>query len=134
MFKLGKASLAHLSECKPEIQEIVRHAITICEVDFSVVDGRRTIDEQREYVATGKSWTMDSRHLPDPADGLSFAVDIYPYYAGGTDHSVELYRKIAKAMFKSAILHGVDLEWGGLWSNPDSPHWQLSREKYRMPL
>ena len=132
MFKLGSGSASHLSEGKPQIQRVVRRGIMITAVDFSVVDCRRTEEEQRENIANGVSWTMDSRHIADPADNRAFAVDIYPWHNGKTDHSIELYNKIAKAMFKAAIIEGVDIEWGGFWSTPDRPHWQLSRQQYKM--
>jgi peptidoglycan L-alanyl-D-glutamate endopeptidase CwlK len=130
MYKLGKASNRHLTGGKPDIVAVVRRAIQITGIDFSVVDVLRTVAEQAHYVKTGKSWTMNSRHLPDTADGLAFAVDIYPYYEGKTQHRPWMYRKIAKAMFRAAIELGVDIEWGGFWKGPDMPHWQLSRARY----
>ena len=128
-YALSSRSLAHLSGCKPDLVLVVNRALEIVRVDFSVVDGVRTVAEQEQNIKNGVSWTMDSRHLPGK-DGLSFAADIYPYYNGSTDHSVWLYGKIAKAMFKAAIELNVDIEWGGFWKTPDMPHWQLSKQNY----
>lgn len=130
MYKLGARSRSHLSEGKPSIIRVVQRAIQITTVDFSVVDCRRTISEQEANILTGVSWTLDSRHLPDTSDNLAFAVDIYPWHEGKTNHSVTLYRKIAAAMFRAGIEEGIDIEWGGFWETPDNPHWQLSRRKY----
>lgn len=129
IYRLGRASNQHLEGGKPDIVAVVRRAIQITQVDFSVVDCLRTVAEQRENIKNGVSWTMDSRHMPDQ-DGLAFAVDIYPYHEGKTQHRPWLYRKIAKAMFRAAIELGVDIEWGGFWKGPDMPHWQLSKSKY----
>ena len=129
MYRLGKASNKHLEGGKPDIVSVVRRAIEISRMDFSVVDCLRTILEQQENIRKGVSWTMDSRHLPD-GDGMAFAVDIYPYRDGRTQHRPWMYRRIAKAMFAAAIELGVDIEWGGFWKNLDMPHWQLSRSSY----
>jgi len=130
VFKFGAGSKQHISEGKPDLQRWVYRMLELCEVDVSAVDCRRTIEEQRENIEKGVSWTMDSRHLPDPADNLAYAIDLYPYHNGGTDHSGWLYRKIAKAGFQAAIELGIDIRWGGNWKKTDKPHWHLSRSKY----
>ena len=130
MFEFGARSKQHISEGKPDLQRWVMRTIELSEVDISAVDCRRTIEEQRENIEKGVSWTMDSRHLPDPDDNLAYAIDLYPYHNGKTDHSEWLYRKIAKAGFQAAIELGIDIRWGGNWKRPDKPHWQLSRSKY----
>jgi len=132
MPSLGSASRENVSQAKEPLRLVVERAIEITTIDFSVVDGRRTIEEQRQNILNGDSWTMDSRHLPDTDgdDDLVWAVDIYPWYDGKTDHSPWLYRKIAKAMFRAAIELNVDIECGGFWKTPDNPHWQLSIRRY----
>jgi hypothetical protein len=72
---------------------------------------------------------MNSRHLPG-SDGLSYAVDIYPWVEGQTSHASKGYNRVAKAMFAAAMELNIYLEWGGFWNNPDKPHWQLSAKKY----
>ena len=130
MFKYGKNSLQNISEVKPILQEWAHRTLELSAVDISVVDGRRTIEEQAENVKNGVSWTMDSRHLPDPVDNLAFALDLYPFVGGKTDHSEVAYQKLAKAGFAAACELGIDIRWGGFWETPDRPHWQLSVKKY----
>ena len=129
MYRLGKASNKHLEGGKPDIVSVVRRAIEISRMDFSVVDVLRNESEQRANIKNGVSWTMDSRHMADH-DGLAFAADLYPYCDRKTQHRPWMYRRIAKAMFAASIELGVDIEWGGFWKNPDMPHWQLSRSSY----
>jgi peptidoglycan L-alanyl-D-glutamate endopeptidase CwlK len=117
-FFLGKGSLANLEGVDTDIVETVRLAIKLSEIDFSVVDGLRTLDEQKELVAEGKSWTLDSYHL------TGNAVDIYPWVSGRTSHKAKHYKLIAKAMFKASQMLRMELEWGGLWNTEDKPHWQ----------
>jgi peptidoglycan L-alanyl-D-glutamate endopeptidase CwlK len=72
----GSVSRSHLAELRPELQllmnEVIRH------VDCTIIDGARTIEEQRKNVAKGVSKTMASKHLPD-VTGKSRAVDVMPY-------------------------------------------------------
>lgn len=130
MFSYGEKSLGHISEGKPDLQRWVMRTLELSEVDISAVDCRRTVTEQKENIINGASWTMDSRHLPDPVDNLAFAIDLYPYFEGETDHAGWLYRKIAKAGFQAAVELGIDIRWGGNWRKPDCPHWHLSRAAY----
>lgn len=121
MFTLGSRSKEKLETCQAEIRAIVRLAITLSDVDFSVIEGLRSEDTQRQYVAQGVSWTMHSRHL------TGHAVDIYPWVNGKTSHDPEHYKRVAKAMFKAAQILKIEIEWGGFWLDPkcDRPHWQL---------
>src|SRR5688572_10245030 len=72
----GTVSRANLAECRAELQllfnEVIKH------VDCTVIDGARTIEEQRRNVAKGVSKTMASKHLPD-STGKSRAADVMPY-------------------------------------------------------
>lgn len=65
-----------------------------------IVDTLRTLEEQTANVARGVSWTMNSKHLPQPPDSKALAIDIAPY---------EVYQ-----------LHGPDkLKW-----DETDPVWQ----------
>lgn len=118
MYKLGSASKSNLVGVNYELKEVVELAIQLTSVDFSVVDGLRTEEEQEELVRQGKSWTMKSYHL------TGNAVDIYPWVSGKTSHDSKHYKEVAKAMFKASQLLCVEIEWGGLWGTEDKPHWQ----------
>tara|TARA_E500000318_G_scaffold108013_1_gene118124 strand:- start:82 stop:399 length:318 start_codon:yes stop_codon:yes gene_type:complete len=101
---------------------VVKRAIEISEQDFSVIEGIRNINRQRELVKSGASTTMNSRHL------TGHAVDIAPY---PISWEWEYFYPIADAMKQAAEELDIDLEWGGDWKSfPDGPHYQLSRKKY----
>jgi len=72
-YKLGTRSLQKLSGVHPDMVAVVKRAIELSEQDFSVLEGIRNINRQRELVKTGKSTTMNSRHL------TGHAVDLVPY-------------------------------------------------------
>lgn len=128
-FSLGAASRAKLNTVDPLLQSVVEQALAISDVDFSVVDGLRTKEQQAENIKNGVSWSMDSKHL-DQGNGFAEAVDIYPWVNSKTSHEPQHYRKVARAMFQAAIDLEIQVEWGGLWvfNDPekiDAPHWEL---------
>ena len=72
MPSLGSHSRLMLVGVAPMLTLVVMDAIKI--MDFAVIDGERTIEEQRKNVEAGVSWTMESKHL-FPCR----AVDLAPY-------------------------------------------------------
>ena len=121
-YKLGKRSLQNLSGVHPDLVAVVKRAIEITDKDFTVIEGIRNINRQRELVKTGKSTTMNSRHL------TGHAVDIAPW---PISWDWDEFYPIADAMKQAAEELEIDLEWGGDWKDfPDAPHWQLSRKTY----
>jgi len=123
-------------------------------LDFEVNEVLRTTSVQAAYYAQGReeleevnrirknaglsaipakennykvTWTLNSRHFPGP-DGLARAFDIRllknsrPHWEtkwDGNQNNV--------ADYKEAALIGISLglDAGGLWKNPDFPHYQL---------
>ena len=121
-YKLGTRSLQNLSGVHPDLVSVVKRAITLSEQDFTVIEGIRNINRQRELFKAGKSTTMNSRHL------TGHAVDIAPW---PISWEWEEFYPIADAMKQAAEELEVDLEWGGDWKSfPDGPHYQLSRKTY----
>lgn len=119
-FKLGPRSLLNLRGVHPDLVAIVKRAIEISDVDFTVIEGVRTKKRQAELVAKGASRTMKSRHIG------GFAVDIVPYVGGKVRWDWPLFDPIRDAMFHAAHELGIEIEWGGDWKGfPDGPHWQL---------
>jgi peptidoglycan L-alanyl-D-glutamate endopeptidase CwlK len=124
MYRFSQRSLNNLEDVHPDLVKVVKRALEISEVDFAVIEGRRTESRQRELVATGASKTMRSRHL------TGHAVDLAAY-VGGIRWDWPLYPKIARAMKQAAKELNVSIEWGGDWKRfKDGPHFQLSWAKY----
>lgn len=124
-FRLSNRSLSRLDGVHTHLVEVVMEAIRRTEVDFAVLEGLRTLDRQKQLVASGASTTMNSRHL------TGHAVDLGAWVDGEIRWDWPLYYKIADAMFEAAEHTGVDLEWGGHWKSfPDGPHFQLSWKSY----
>lgn len=130
-FKLSSKSLFRLQGVHPDMVRVVKRAITLTKIDFGVTEGLRNIETQKQYVAEGKSKTMNSMHLPH-ADGNSFAVDLYCRDdTGKITWKHEWFRWIIQAMMTAAILEGVPIRAGGLWRTfLDSPHFELDTAFY----
>jgi len=124
MYKLGPRSQMKLKNLHPDLVKVVQHAIELSEVDFTVLEGLRCIERQRELVKAGASQTMNSRHL----DG--HAVDLGAWVDGQVDWSWPLYDKIGKAMKEASAQCGIPIEWGGDWKMRDGPHFQLPWKQY----
>jgi len=131
--------------CHKDLQLILDKAIKI--IDFSILEGARTLETQQKYFAEGKSKVdgvnVKSKHQVSHNQPLSLAVDIAPYPIYWDDS------------FKFAFLAGVmksvatnlleqnkithQLRWGGDWNSNnnfkdqtffDLSHFELVKFKY----
>ena len=122
-FKLSQRSLGNLEGVDKRLQKAVHHAIAETKVDFGVICGLRTIEEQRELVAKGASQTLKSKHL----DGE--AVDLMAYIGSRGSWELNLYDDIADAMRKGAELANVPIRWGAAWHINDIRDWKGTMEE-----
>lgn len=130
MFKLSRRSLGKLKGVHPDLVAVVKRAIEITNVDFAVIEGVRTLEKQREYVRSGASSTLNSRHIPGK-DGLAKAVDLAAFVGSELRWDWPLYHRIALAMKTAAAELNIPIEWGGDWSLfKDGPHFQLPWKEY----
>lgn len=121
-FKLSKRSLGRLEGVDERMVRVVKTAITVSKIDFGVICGLRTVEEQRELVAKGASQTMKSKHI----DGL--AVDLMAYIGGRASWELNLYDDIADAMKIAADEEDVQIRWGAAWHINDLREWDSSMQ------
>lgn len=90
---------------------------------FTVIEGVRTQERQRQLYAEGRSRTLDSRHR------TGHAVDLAPVPLDWGDKAS--FGRLAAAMRKAAAAEGVPLRWGGDFHGfYDGPHFELPRDRY----
>lgn len=111
-FQFGEKSEAELVGVNPDLVKVVRAALQCSDIDFSVHDGLRSIEQQAEYFVDGASQKLVSRHL------TGHAVDLYPFVGGKIRTDEQLCNPIAAAMCFAAKSHGIQVEWGGAWGFP----------------
>jgi peptidoglycan L-alanyl-D-glutamate endopeptidase CwlK len=117
---LGTRSLARLEGVHPDLVRIVKKAADISDLDFTVLEGLRTVERQKELVKQGASKTMNSRHL------TGHAVDLAPMINGKISWDWPLYKRLAKTIKAAAAVERLPLQWGGDWRTfKDGPHWEL---------
>ena len=131
-FRFSKRSLGNLQGVHPALVQVAHKALALSECDFTVTEGLRTRERQKELVAKGASRTMNSQHLCQN-DGYGHAIDVYPYW-GGRLHTEDSRENLAKyddiaAAFKAAAAElEIGIIWGGDWKSfVDHPHFELAK-------
>lgn len=127
-YQFGKRSLENLKGVNPLLVKVLNRALEITPVDFTVIEGLRTVERQKQLVNEGKSQTMNSRHITGDA------VDIIPV---NTKWKLEEFIPILKAVKQAGDELGVKLRFGINWKNDpslpietkfiDAPHVEIPR-------
>ena len=112
-FKLSTRSLGKLEGVDSTLVDVVERAIELTKVDFGVIYGMRTVEEQEKLVAAGKSQTMKSNHL------VGRAVDLMAYVDGKGVWELNVYDDLCDAMKEAAEELGTPVKWGAAWSEGD---------------
>jgi len=121
MAKFGRQSLENLRGVHPAIVAVLIEAVQY--MDFSVLEGVRSVERQVVLYENGDSSTMNSLHIKQP-DGYAHAVDVAPYPIDWDDKRRFAY--LAGLIMGIAEMRGTPLTWGGHWTTlVDMPHFQL---------
>lgn len=126
---MGKSLDECASYVRPLFEELLVRA-TAKGLDPVVEDTGRTNAEQSVKIATGVSWTAHSRHLPQPPEMKSEAIDIVPkaciklkYW--GWNGTVETSHPDWGELIE--IGEALGLECGVYFPHPDPGHFQWKR-------
>jgi peptidoglycan L-alanyl-D-glutamate endopeptidase CwlK len=121
-FILGKRSTDNLKGVNEDLVRVVKRALELSSVDFTVIEGLRTKERQAELLKQGFTRTMNSRHI------IGQAVDIVPLPVDW--NNPKPFGVVAEAMKKAAAELGVKITWGGDWKSfVDLPHYQIEVKK-----
>jgi len=140
-FSWSKHSLTQLATVDPRLSAVVIGALNMGVIDFKVLEGARTDEQQREYVRQGVSTVQPgpkAKHTVGPVSGrtLSYAVDLVPVSPVDWEDR-ERFALLAGLMFASAKNLNVQLRWGGDWDGDtqtrdetfrDSGHFELDED------
>ena len=128
MYSFSKRSLNNLMNVDEKLVLICNELIK--RIDFTVIEGFRTRERQKELFDKGFSKidgvSKKSKHNYFP----SRAVDIIPYKKGhnpfdGSKESEEMFYELAEEFKKVAKELNIAITWGGDWEFKDLPHFQI---------
>lgn len=131
-YTLSEKSKNKLIGVHPALVGVVHKAIELSDIDFSVLYGVRTAEQQNELYQRGRStrgpivtykdgYTRKSNHQIKE-DGWGYAVDLMPYPVDWDDWSK--FESIDRAIQRASTECGVVVEWGGTWKMKDGAHWE----------
>lgn len=120
---------------------VVSRGLLYSEVDFAVTEGLRGMDRQIMLLDSGRSKTLQSKHLAHD-DGMSRAIDVMAVGDLDGDGDVdaqdraitwnrEWYGAIADGMHRASMELGIGIRWGGDFKTRggkpwyDGPHFEL---------
>jgi len=119
-YRLSQRSRNNLSGVDPRLVAVTKRAIEITQQDFSVIEGVRSYQRQKQLFAEKRSFTMNSRHL------TGHAVDLVDY---PITWDWDNFYPIADAMIQAAKELDVPLRWGGNWQVKDVRNWNGSAKE-----
>jgi|TARA_Y100000114_G_scaffold137849_1_gene140420 peptidoglycan L-alanyl-D-glutamate endopeptidase CwlK len=126
MFMLSARSNERLEGVNSLLVKVVKKAITVTTVDFGVICGRRTLEEQQSLFAKGATKTMKSKHLEGKA------VDLMAYIDGRASWEINVYDEVADAMAEAARECNAAVRWGGAWTTANIAAWEGTMEEAMM--
>ena len=137
---LDQRALQRLMGVHEDLARVVHKAAAMSDMDFTVLEGLRTLERQKELLAKHATTTLKSRHL------TGHAVDLGVMIGGGIRWDWPLYIKLAVVVQAAAAAENVPIRWGGTWkplsatpeitakvlskSFPDGPHFELPSAVY----
>ena len=122
---LGTRSLSRLEGVHPDLVRVVKRAAAMSDLDFTVLEGLRTVERQKQLFAQKATKTMNSRHL------TGHAVDLAPMIGGKISWDWPLYNRLSKIVKAAAVAENVAVTWGGDFRTfKDGPHWELNWKSY----
>ena len=137
MFRFSQRSIDSLKGVHPAISIVMGAAIQDSPVDFTIVEGVRTTQRQQQLFAQGRTTPGSivtnadgvrtlSNHQAK-ADGLGYAIDLYPFVNGSVQvNDTANLRRVAAHILQKAQQLRINIEWGGNWTSiVDLPHFEL---------
>lgn len=122
-----------IDNCIPELQEkyiLFREKMQEAGIDFILTCTKRTEEEQKELYAQGRTkpgkivtWTLKSKHIEGKAFDIVIMKNGKPVWNTNIDTNSNDLSDWQEA---GLIGENVGLKWGGRFSKPDYPHFEVA--------
>jgi len=140
-YSFGLKSGVCLGTCHPDLVAVVNKVMSWQVMDFSVIEGHRSIERQQDLFREGRSKIdgviKQGKHNYIPSD----AADLMPYprVINGVNvwKDERRFTILAGLMYAAAAELGIKLRWGGDWDSDgnandqsfhDLPHFERLRD------
>lgn len=121
MYSFSNKSKERLKGVDSSLIKVMEESIKESPYDFSITEGIRTPERQKQLYNEGKSLTLNSKHL------IGKAVDIAIFVDGKITWEHKYFKSVAEHIKNTAKKLGVDIIWGGDFKSFfDGPHFELS--------
>ena len=139
-YKFGERSKRNLVGVNPKLVKVLEASITDSPVDFTITEGLRSTERQKQLFAQGRTTpgqkvtnadgVKNKSNHQAKSDGFGHAVDLYPFFLGQVQvnhkDTLKNLKRIADHIKATAKKLNIEIVWGGDWKSPyDPPHFQL---------
>ncbi len=128
MFRFSKKSLAQLDTVDPRLKALAIQVLSVSPIDFTIVQGRRTVAQSAQNIKNGTSFLSDpskSKHVTGEA------IDFAPYVNGKLDwDDREKFWTIAKLFKQEAEKMGIKVRLGADWNGNGSYKDEVQRGSF----
>lgn len=123
--ELTKKDIQRMKGVHPALVRLFTEVARTSPIPFMILEGRRSLEQQKKNIENGVSWTLKSKHL------TGHALDVIPLVEGKPTWSWPVYHKFAPIVKAVAKKLKIEVTWGGDWKKTkDGPHWEIDPKKY----
>lgn len=145
MYIFGKRSQTQLDTCHKDLQLIANEALKVSRVDFSIIEGARSVELQQKYFKEGKSKIdgikIKGNHNYQPSRAFDIAVYVsgkpkLTYDPNHLCYIAGIIIGISERLYSSGQTNHK-IRWGGNWDRDgeiltdqnfdDMPHFELKK-------
>ena len=129
-----KSSIKKLATCDERLHVLAVEAYKDCPLDFIITHGHRTVKEQQDLFAKGRTApgrivtncdgiNKKSKHNLFPSLAFDFAVKLADGEITWDEH---YYLNVGNHIKNTAKKLGIEITWGGDWRYKDYPHIEIA--------
>tara|TARA_B100001939_G_scaffold329369_1_gene325541 strand:+ start:10250 stop:10645 length:396 start_codon:yes stop_codon:yes gene_type:complete len=109
-YKFGKRSRKRLEGVHPDLVKVAEECLNL--MDIAIIEGVRSLDKQKDYLRTGATKTLKSKHL------TGHALDLTPYPVDMTsDMGIKRHYYMAGMLRGIAHMMNIKIRSGADWDN-----------------